>query len=63
MILIACVAWRFWLGVLSNKRGRAEKPRGDWGGLDKCYARYDFDIGCSNVHLSTHLSVGPSDES
>ena len=25
---IACVAWRFWLGALSNKRGRAsEKPR------------------------------------
>ena len=29
---LACVAWRFWLGALSNKRGRAEKPRGDWGG-------------------------------
>ena len=23
----------------------------------------DFDIGCTDVHLSTHLSVGPSDES
>ena len=31
LLLIACVAWRFWLG--SNKgRARAEKPRGDWGG-------------------------------
>ena len=29
---LACVAWQFWLGTLSNKRGRAEKPRGDWGG-------------------------------
>ena len=29
---IACVAWRFLLCALSNKRGRAEKPRGDWGG-------------------------------
>ena len=23
---------RGWLGALINKRGRAEKPRGDWGG-------------------------------
>ena len=29
---LACVAWQFWLGALINKRGRAEKPRGDWGG-------------------------------
>ena len=29
---LACVAWRFWLGALTNKGGaRAEKPRGDWG--------------------------------
>ena len=26
IVLPACVAWRFWLGALSNKRGRAEKP-------------------------------------
>ena len=32
-MILACVAWRFWLGALSNKRrARAEKPRGDWGG-------------------------------
>ena len=30
--MLACIAWRFWFGALSNKRGRAEKPRGDWGG-------------------------------
>ena len=29
--MIACVAWRFWLGALSDiGRARAEKPRGDW---------------------------------
>ena len=27
---VACVAWRFWLGALSNKGGR-----GDWGGSKK----------------------------
>ena len=27
--------------------------------FDLCH----FDIGCSNAHLSTHLSVEPSDES
>ena len=29
---LACVAWWFWLGALSNKRRRAGNPRGDWGG-------------------------------
>ena len=27
MLYIACVAWRFWLGALSNKGGRGERNR------------------------------------
>ena len=26
-ILVACVAWRFWLGALSNKGGRGQRNR------------------------------------
>ena len=28
---IACVAWRFWLGVLSNKGGRGQRNREEIG--------------------------------
>ena len=31
LLLIACIAWRVWLGA-NKGRARAEKPRGDWGG-------------------------------
>ena len=27
VFLVACVAWRFWLGVLSNKGGREQRNR------------------------------------
>ena len=28
---IACVAWRFWLGALSNKGGRGQRNREEIG--------------------------------
>ena len=30
-ILLACVAWRFWLGALSNKGGRGQRNREEIG--------------------------------
>ena len=29
--MIACVAWRFWLGALSNKGGRGQRNREEIG--------------------------------
>ena len=29
--LLACVAWRFWLGALSNKGGRGQRNREEIG--------------------------------
>ena len=29
--IIACVAWRFWLGALSNKGGRGQRNREEIG--------------------------------
>ena len=29
--LVACVAWRFWLGALSNKGGRGQRNREEIG--------------------------------
>ena len=29
--LVACVAWRFWLGALSNKGGRGQRNREETG--------------------------------
>ena len=51
-VLLACVAWRFWLGALSNKGGRGQRNREEIGaeaaapapGSTKppCYAGYRF---------------------
>ena len=30
-LLVACVAWRFWLGALSNKGGRGQRNREEIG--------------------------------
>ena len=30
-IVLACVAWRFWLGALSNKGGRGQRNRDEIG--------------------------------
>ena len=30
---VACVAWRFWLGALSNKGGRGQRNREEIGAL------------------------------
>ena len=29
---VACMAWRFWLGALSNKGGRGQRNREEIGG-------------------------------
>ena len=31
LIPVACVAWRFWLGALSNKGGRGQRNREEIG--------------------------------
>ena len=31
VLKIACVAWRFWLGALSNKGGRGQRNREEIG--------------------------------
>ena len=31
--MLACVAWRFWLGALSNKGGRGQRNREEIGAV------------------------------
>ena len=34
---VACVAWRFWLGALSNKGGRGQRNREEIGAEATCF--------------------------
>ena len=34
---VACVAWRFWLGELSNKGGRGQRNREEIGAGATCF--------------------------
>ena len=38
---LACVAWRFWLGALTNKGGRGQRNREEIGALLLSCARFD----------------------
>ena len=38
---LACVAWQFWLGALTNKGGRGQRNREEIGALLLSCARFD----------------------
>ena len=38
--VLACVAWRFWLGALSNKGGRGQRNREEIGASPLILARF-----------------------